>query len=187
VVIPSIHRQLTRSAQTDYFLPLDRVKRALEFIQNDKDVPRGTIQVVFSHAPYDETRRLGLPEETEAEFRSLFPSEIGMLVASVVLPDGPASSSLELADILLSVNGIKLTTFIVLEDIIDNSIGKEVDLVFARGGNEISCSITVQDLHSITPDRYVSFSSGTFHTISYQLARQVRTLANIRLLVSIAC
>jgi S1-C subfamily serine protease len=165
-------------AQTDYFLPLDRVKVALEHIKIGNNVPRGTIQVIFGHAPYDEARRLGLPEETEAEFRTLFPNEIGMLVASIVVPKGPASSSMELGDILLSVNGHKLTTFIVLENILDGSVGNKVDLVFARGALELSCSITVQDLHSITPDRFVNFCSGTFNTISYQLARQVQSFLN---------
>lgn len=36
----------TRAA-TDYFFPLDRVKRALEIIQKGEPVSRGTIQVQF--------------------------------------------------------------------------------------------------------------------------------------------
>lgn len=34
-------------AATDYFLPLDRVKRALEYIRKGLDVPRGDIQAHF--------------------------------------------------------------------------------------------------------------------------------------------
>jgi hypothetical protein len=34
-------------AATDFFLPLDRVSRALKYIQNGENVPRGTIQVQY--------------------------------------------------------------------------------------------------------------------------------------------
>lgn len=34
-------------AATDFFLPLDRVKRTLEYIQKGKQVPRGDIQTIF--------------------------------------------------------------------------------------------------------------------------------------------
>jgi S1-C subfamily serine protease len=101
------------------------------------------------------------------------PEEIGMLVAETVLPKGPGSEALEEGDILISVNGKKLSKFLDLEDILDNFVGKAVDLVFVRSGVEISCSIVVQDLHLITPERFVSFGGGNFSTISYQLARQV--------------
>jgi S1-C subfamily serine protease len=98
-----------------------------------------------------------------------------MLVAETVLPKGPASAFIEEGDILVSVNEKRFTKFLDLEDILDSSVGKSVDVVFVRGGIEIACSIIVQDLHSITPDRFVSFGGGNFQTISYQLARQVCT------------
>lgn len=46
-------------AATDYFLPLDRPRRALERIQAGKKVERGTIQTQWVLKAFDEARRLG--------------------------------------------------------------------------------------------------------------------------------
>ncbi|KAF9330884.1 hypothetical protein BGZ91_012333 [Linnemannia elongata] len=158
-------------AATDFFLPLDRVRRALTFIQQDKPVARGTIQTQFLYRPFDETRRLGLSQETEALVRASFPEEIGMLVAETVLPKGPASSFLEEGDILVSINGELITKFVPLEDCLDRNVGKEIEILAERGGEQRKVKVTVQDLHSITPDRYVEIGGSKLNNLSYQLAR----------------
>jgi pro-apoptotic serine protease NMA111 len=73
---------------TDFFLPLDRVKRALKCLQNDIPITRGTIQTAWSLRPFDDCKRLGLTPEHEGRMRALFPDAIGLLVADTVLPDG---------------------------------------------------------------------------------------------------
>ncbi|KAG9320446.1 hypothetical protein KVV02_003134 [Mortierella alpina] len=158
-------------AATDFFLPLDRVRRALSFIQEGKPVSRGTIQTQFLYRPFDETRRLGLSQKTEALIRGSFPDEIGMLVAETVLPKGPASACLEEGDILVSINGELITKFVPLEDCLDRNVGKEIEIVAERGGEQRTFKVTVQDLHSITPDRYVEIGGAKLNQLSYQLAR----------------
>ena len=158
-------------AATDYFLPLDRPLRALDCIRNGEPVTRGTIQIQWLIKPFDECRRLGLTSERESEVRTKFPKETGMLVAEVVLPKGPADSKIEEGDVLVKVNDELLTQFVRLDDILDSSVGGQVKLLVQRGGEEFDMTVDVGDLHSITPDSYVSVAGALFHDLSYQQAR----------------
>ncbi|QIW96016.1 hypothetical protein AMS68_001534 [Peltaster fructicola] len=158
-------------AATDYFLPLDRPLRALQCIRADKPVTRGDVQVQFLIKAFDECRRLGLTADWEAEVRQTFPKETGMLVAEIVLPDGPAHGKLEEGDILLKVNDELLTQFTRLDAILDDSVGGKVKLLIQRSGQNQEVDIEVGDLHAITPDRYVTVGGASFHDLSYQQAR----------------
>jgi S1-C subfamily serine protease len=84
----------TMSASS-FFLPLDRVVRALGLIQNDQLVSRGTIQTIFQYTPYDELRRLGLTDNQEKELRSHSKELMGALVVEHVLPKGPGDGKLQ--------------------------------------------------------------------------------------------
>src|SRR5690606_36198979 len=93
------------AAASSFYLPLDRVVRALRLIQEGKPVTRGTLQTVFSYTPYDEVRRLGLRNETEVEVRSKFPRSTGMLVVDEVHRGSAAEKIIEPGDILVLING----------------------------------------------------------------------------------
>ncbi|TMW60873.1 hypothetical protein Poli38472_000915 [Pythium oligandrum] len=154
-----------------FYLPLDRVKRALELIQQGKDVPRGTIQTVFQYKPFDEVRRLGVSSETESLVRSTFPLETGMLTVSETIPDGPSHEKLEPGDVLVRLNGELITRFVPVESILDDSVGKTVELEVERSGKLIKTSIEVQDLHAITPSRFLEIGGAVINPLSYQQAR----------------
>ncbi len=158
-------------ASTDYFLPLDRPSRALECIRKGLPIARGTIQTQWIIKPFDECRRLGLTAEHEAAIRKGFPKETGLLVAEIVLPQGPADKQLEEGDVLIRVNGEILTQFVRLDDILDSSVGKKVTILVQRGGRDVEVELEVGDLHAITPDRFVTVAGASFHDLSYQQAR----------------
>lgn len=158
-------------AASSFYLPLGRVKRALQLIQQNRTVTRGTIETVFRYTPFDELRRLGLTAATEAAVRKAFPAHTGMMVVSEVLPGSHSVDVLQPGDILLKINKRYVTQFEPLDDVLDTAVGETVDLELERGGKPVATTVPVSDLHSITPSSYVEFGEAIAHTLSYQQAR----------------
>lgn len=156
---------------SSFYLPLARVKRVLELLQQGKPVTRGTLQTVFTYAPYDELRRLGLDPQTEEEVRRAFPAYTGMLVVAEVQPGSPTDGALQPGDILRKVNGQYVTQFEPLAAVLDDAVGRTVALELSRGGKAVSAVLPVGDLHAITPAAYLDFGDSIVHTLSYQQAR----------------
>ncbi|MEY4762090.1 MAG: hypothetical protein RLZZ200_1946, partial [Pseudomonadota bacterium] len=156
---------------SSFYLPLGRVKRAVELIRAGKLVARGTLQAVFGYTPFDELRRLGLSGETEAAIRKAFPQGTGMLVVDQVQPGSPAASPLQAGDVLVKVDDRYVTQFEPLEALLDESIGRNVVLEVQRGGATLKATIQVGDLDAITPSAYIEFGEAIVHDLSYQQAR----------------
>ncbi len=160
-----------RMAASSYYLPLDRVKRAVELIRRGEPVERGTLQVVFAHRPFDEVRRLGLRAETEARIRARFPDGTGMIVVREVVPGGPAEGELEVGDVIVGIDGRPVNAFLPIESTLDAHVGGEVRLDFERGGTPAEATLSVADLHAITPSRYLEYAGGVLNPLSYHQAR----------------
>ncbi|MDH3415751.1 MAG: trypsin-like peptidase domain-containing protein [Gammaproteobacteria bacterium] len=159
------------SAASSFFLPLDRIHRALELIQKGEPVTRGTLQTMFERNAFDELKRLGLTENSERIARSFFPDQTGMLTVEQVIPDSPAAGKLEPGDILLRINGELVTEFIPVAALLDDHVGDEVEVEVERGGRSIIENILVSDLHAISPNEFIEIGDGTVNNLSYQQAR----------------
>src|SRR4051794_9896952 len=157
-------------AASSFYLPLERVKRALKYIQQGEKVPRGTLQTEFEYKSYDDLRHLGLKSSIEQETRKKFPNETGLLVVLIVLPKGPADGILVPGDIVICANKNMIANFTHLFSIIDDSIGEDIELTICRGKTQMDVKLKIQDLHSITPNRFVEIGGGIVNELSYQLA-----------------
>lgn len=155
---------------TNYFLPLHRPHRALQCIQNKIPITRGTIQTIWQLTPFEKCRRAGLSANTEKIARKAFPNANGMLVAELILPEGPSAGQLKISDVLISINGELISSFLRVDEILDESVGKQITLVVDREGREVSMNLTVGDLHAITPSRFVDINGAIFHDVGYMAA-----------------
>jgi len=169
--VVALNAGANNSAASSFFLPLDRIERALRELQKDTPVTRGTLQTTFRSEPYDELRRLGLTDESERVAREMFPKQTGMLTVAQVIPGSLASELLAPGDILIRVNGDLITQFVPLAAILDSHVGKEIEIQVERGGKRIVANVRVDDLHAITPDEYLEFGDGIVNQLSYQQAR----------------
>ncbi len=160
-----------KDSSASYYLPLDRVKRALELVQAKKPVTRGTLQAVFGSVPWDELARLGLPSDEEAAARKRNPTLAGLLGVKEVVPLGPADGRLRVGDVVLTLDGSPLDAFVPLEEALDDRAGGSVLLGVQRGPDRLDVQVPVTDLHTITPSSYLEIGGDLVHTLSFQQAR----------------
>jgi S1-C subfamily serine protease len=160
-------------AASSFYLPLPRIVRALALLKSGQPVSRGTLQTVFRYTPYDELRRLGLPASVESAARKAAPARTGMLVVTEVQPGAAAFGQLAVGDILVTIDGRRVTDFDALDTLLDGNVGGNFELAVVRGGEWRSFRLPVQDLHEITPDEYLEIGDGVLHTLSWQMARHL--------------
>ena len=151
--VVALNAGASNDTASSFFLPLDRVQRALTLLRAGQPVARGTLGAIFSYTAFDELRRLGLREASETAVRRRFPDGIGMLVVSEVLPGAAAAGVLQVGDILVQVNGDYLSEFVPLDAALDARVGQSVELIVERGGLVLGLGMAVQDLHSLQSGR----------------------------------
>ncbi|MEQ1503697.1 MAG: trypsin-like peptidase domain-containing protein, partial [Myxococcota bacterium] len=159
------------TAATAFYLPLERVARAVALVRAGAPVPRGTLQTRAEYTPYDELRRLGLSDATERAARAVRPTGTGLLVIREVLPDGPADGALRVGDVVVSVDGAPIPDFVTFEGILDDHVGGTVAVAVERAGAPVAVDLTVGDLAALVPSRLVELGGGVLHDLSVHQAR----------------
>jgi S1-C subfamily serine protease len=160
-------------AASSFFLPLERVTRALERIIAGQPVTRGTLLTTFVHMPFDELGRLGLDEVAEARYRQLFPLQKGLLVVRDIVAGAPAEGALEPGDILLKVNDAPLASFNALAEVLDEHVGETLRVAVRRGRADHEVEVEITDLHAVSPADFLQLGDAVLHDLSYQQARHL--------------
>jgi S1-C subfamily serine protease len=169
-------------------------------------IPRGDLQATFSFKGFDEVLRLGLRSETETQVRAAqtqvsystingITSMTGMLVVDSIVPGGPSDGFLEPGDVLVKLDGQYVSDFLTMEDLLDSKVATlnttsssadgelttaaaTVSIEIERGGKPLQATLSIQDLHAVTPSRFLEIGGGSVHNLSYQQARNFRTPVN---------
>lgn len=161
---------------TDYFLPLQRVKRALDIVRQGGLVSRGCLQTIWEHTPFNVCSHYGLTEDIEGRIRKAYPDNVGMLVAKKVVKGGNSDEKIQVGDILVSVDGEDIIDFSVLDNLLDESVGKIHSIQVFRDSSLLTFDVEVADLHALSCREFVKFGGMTFHHMTYQLVRSTNEL-----------
>jgi pro-apoptotic serine protease NMA111 len=158
-------------AASSFYLPLGRVKRAVELIRAGKPVTRGTLQTSSA------TRRT-----TSCAGSACVPRR-GIAAQGVPAAHRHARRQRGAAgfaglrhaaagDILVKLDGKPIGGFEPLEEtLLDASIGRTSRWKCSAAASVVTAQLTVGDLHAITPAAYLEFGDAVVHTLSYQQAR----------------
>ncbi len=160
----------TKTASS-FFLPLARIKHALEKLQLDEPIDRGGFETLFAHLPFRELRRLGLDEATETLVRATNYGTNGMLTVGQVIPGGAADGLLQPGDILVSIDGRLIADFVSLEALLDASIGASLNVEVIHQGERVTSPVTVVDLNALAPDDFLELGDAILQDMSIQHAR----------------
>ncbi|WBW72539.1 serine protease [Schizosaccharomyces osmophilus] len=167
----------SNSSASSFYLPLNRIVRALRCLENDRPITRGTLLTEFIHWSYDELSRIGLPSEFENNCRTRIPESNGLLVVSKVLRGSEAARALEPGDVLIAYeadgqDAAYIIDFVSFFEIVDEKVGEPTRWrIYRPKVGYLVVELHVQDLHSVTPSRFLEIGGAILHDLSYQLAR----------------
>ncbi len=156
---------------SSFFLPLYRIQHALEKLQANEPIHRGSLQTVFQHRPFRELLRLGLDPEVEQRAREDNPNTSGMMLVGQVMVGGVAEGVLIEGDVLVEINGNMITDFVELEDTLDKAVDDTVEITVVRQGKSVTVQSLVANLHNIEPKRYIEMGDSILQNLSIQHIR----------------
>ena len=178
------------ATNSSYYLPLQRVVRALKLLKEDKEITRGTIEVGFSYKSRQELLRTKMLPDGPSEITSeMFASDsesrrspgddstrdetspAGRLVVHKILPGGSGmEAGLVTGDVLEKINGEPISDYVQLLEVMDNSVGCDIHLTVFRSREIHEVSVRVKSLEDVNPSEFIEVSGAIVHSLEYRVA-----------------
>lgn len=156
-----------RGAAKDLYLPLDHALRALQCFESGRPILRGTIQSHWILEHPADCRARGVSDDVLQKHGT---ENSGLLVAERVIENGPSAGKIVEGDVLLAVNGGNVNTLCRLESLMNEAVGKQINVRIARYETEYVFDLKVQDFLKLTPYRLLEFAGSVFHNVRYGAA-----------------
>lgn len=170
--------QTAHDDHNSYALPAEYLADALATLRSGMIPPRGTVglrmrQIDLAEAVAagavsgDAARGLALQAGREL---AVEPGAAAILsIVEGVVPDTPASATLQPGDAVVSIAGVLADDPRAIEHALDMSVGKKVTIRFYRNDVLGAVDLEVSDLHKEGVDRIALFCGAAFHDVSYEV------------------
>ncbi|KAJ6257991.1 PDZ domain-containing protein [Drechslerella dactyloides] len=153
-------------------LPLHSVAQAIRLIEQNRYVPRGSIQLELGYRKYAEAATYLVPQSfiDRAKAEDTEYSPMAFLTASSVLKGGSShKAGIRTGDFIIDCNGSILKTYLELQNCLDAFIGGQITLGVVRDGQRLDISVHVQDIREIESREIYQFNQAVFHRIPYRV------------------
>lgn len=170
-----------RGTDTSSFeLPIDYLHDALELIRNKVAIQRGEIGVDLELISIGEAiKHFNFPAALRKE---IGPSKAGtpkVIQIESIIPRTTGETILRASDIIYRINNKLIRDDLYTFDaILNQKVGKEVNLEVYRNGENLNLDVPVEDLEAKKVRRFVRFGGAVFHDITPQLRRILFLEAN---------
>lgn len=169
--VVAIHARGTDTSSFE--LPIDYLFDALELIRNKMPIARGEIGVDLDLISIGEAiKHFNFPDALRKE---IGPSKAGtpkVIQIESIVPRTTGETILRASDIIYRINNELIRDDLYTFDaILNQHVGKTVNLDIYRNGENLSLDVPVENLEHKKVRRFVRFGGAVFHDITPQLRR----------------
>lgn len=164
-----------KGASTSLFLPMNLIQPVINKVLSNQPVTRGFIGAIFQFQPLHQLGSFGLSNSQIEQLGTNNPGTQGLLQVKQIISQSNADGELKVGDLLYQINGTSAHHFLQLEDVLNQHVGKVLDIRFYRAGQLKHTQIQVADHFSTLPSAYLDYGGANVIPIGLSTARLFNT------------